>query len=75
MSKIHFDINIANGVVIDVVNDLLLVWWMEVYPFCLNQSKSLLHAEIKLFNCTFASVYCKINHVSALPAEYSNTSG
>ena len=47
MPKIHFDVNVANGVAIDIANDLLPVWWMEVYPFCLIQSKSLLHAEIK----------------------------
>ena len=48
MPKIDFDINhVANGLAIDVANDLLQVWWMEVYLFRLNQSKSLLHAEIK----------------------------
>ena len=50
MPKIHFDVNVANGVSIDVANDLLPVWWMEVYPFHLNQSKSLLHAEIRYFD-------------------------
>ena len=74
MSKIYFDVDVANGIAIDVINDLLPVWWMEVYPFSTlklsiasckvvnryellnlkgyifvnqNQSKSLLHAEIK----------------------------
>ena len=47
MSKIQFDVNVANGVAIDVANDTLPVWWMEVYPFRVNQSESLLHAEIK----------------------------
>ena len=46
MSEIHFDINVANGVAIDVANDVLPVWWMEVNPFRVNQSESLLHAEI-----------------------------
>ena len=40
MHTIQFDINVANGVAIDVdydvaidvVNDLLPVWWMDVYP-------------------------------------------
>ena len=42
-SKSQFDI--TNGVAIDVLS----VWWMEVYPFDFNQSKSLLHAENKWF--------------------------
>ena len=33
MSKIQFDVNVANGVAIDIANDVLPVWWMEVYPF------------------------------------------
>ena len=45
--KSQFDVNVANGVSIDVLNDVLPVWWMEVYPFRFDQSKSLLHAEIK----------------------------
>ena len=47
LPTIKFDVNVANGVVIDVANDVLPVWWLEVYPFRFNQSKSLLHAEIK----------------------------
>ena len=47
MSKIQFDVNVANGVAIDVANTVLPVWSMEVYPFRLNQSKSLFHAKIK----------------------------
>ena len=45
----EFDVNVANGVAIDVANDVLPVWWIDVhvYPFCFNQSESLLHAEIK----------------------------
>ena len=49
MSEVHFDVNIANGVVIDVAIDVLPVWWMEVYPFRVIQSEALLHAEIKWF--------------------------
>ena len=45
----ELDVNFANDVATDVANDLLPVWWMEVYPFCFNQSESLLHAEIKWF--------------------------
>ena len=45
--KSQFDVNVANGVAIDIADDLLQVWWMEVCPFRFNQSKSLLHAEIK----------------------------
>ena len=47
MSKIQLGFYVAKGVAIDVANDVLSVWWMEVYPFRLDQSKSLLHAEIK----------------------------
>ena len=36
-------VDVAN----DVVNDVLPVKWMEVYPFRINQSKSLFHAAIK----------------------------
>ena len=46
MSKMQFDDNAANGV-IGVANDVLSVWWMDVYPFHVDQSKSLLDAEIK----------------------------
>ena len=47
MPKIQFDVNIAKGVAIVFANDLLPVWWREVYPLRFNQPKSLLHAEIK----------------------------
>ena len=46
MSLNEFYVNVVNGVNIDVANDILPVWWMEVYPFRFHQSKSLLHAEI-----------------------------
>ena len=49
MPKIQFDVNAANGVANDIANDVLPVWWMEVYLFRFNQSKSLLHTEIKWF--------------------------
>ena len=49
MYKIQFDVNVANGVTIGVVNDALPVRWIAVYPFRFNQSKSLLHTEIKSF--------------------------
>ena len=47
MSKIQFDVNVAKDVAIDVAENILPVWWMEVYPFRFNQSESLLHAELK----------------------------
>ena len=47
MFKIQIDVNVANSFAIDVAKDVIPLWWMEVYPFRLNQSKSLLHAEIK----------------------------
>ena len=33
----EIDVNVANGVAIDVANDVLPVWWREVYPFQFNQ--------------------------------------
>ena len=47
MSEIQFDVNFANGDAIDVANNVLPVKWIEVYPFRVNQSESLLHAGIK----------------------------
>ena len=47
MFDFQFNGNVANSVAIDVANNVLLVRWMEVYPFCVNQSESPLHAEIK----------------------------
>ena len=47
MSQIQFDVDVANSIAIDVANDILPALWMEVYPFPFNQSKSLLHTEIK----------------------------
>ena len=47
MSEIQLDVNGTNGVAIDVANDELPVWWMDVYSFRVNQLESLLHAEIK----------------------------
>ena len=47
MSEIQFDVNVAKGVAINVANNILPVSWMEVYPFHVYQSESLLHAEIK----------------------------
>ena len=39
MSKTQLDVNVANGVAIDVANDVLPVCWMEVYLFVLaNQN-------------------------------------
>ena len=55
-SEIQFDFNVASGVAIDVANDALPVWWMEVYPFRVNQSESLLHTEIKWFYDTIGKV-------------------
>ena len=43
MSKAQIEVNVA----FDVANDILPVWWMEVYPFRFSESKSLLHAKIK----------------------------
>ena len=43
MPKVKFDVNVA----IDVANDVLPVWLMEVFPFRLDQLKSLLPVEIK----------------------------
>ena len=43
----EFDVIVANDFAIDIANDVLPVWLMEVYPFCFNQSNTLLHSEIK----------------------------
>ena len=40
MPKIQFYVNVANGVAIDVANDVLVVWWMDVYPFRLNHENN-----------------------------------
>ena len=45
--EIQFDVNVANGVAVDVAKEVLLFWWNDVYPYCVNQSESLLHAEIE----------------------------
>ena len=60
MSKIHFSVNVAtwNCVTIDVTNDVLLVWWMKVYPFCFNQSKPLSQAEIKWSESRVSKLFC-----------------
>ena len=50
MPKGQFDIDVANGVAIDFANDVLLICWIEVYPFRFNQSKSLLHVIINYNN-------------------------
>ena len=44
MSLNELDVNVA---AIDVADDVLPVWWMEVYPFRFNKSKSLLHVKIQ----------------------------
>ena len=33
-----------------LTNDVLPVWRMELYPFRIYQSKSLIHVELKLLN-------------------------
>ena len=38
MFKIQFDVNIANGVAIDVAHDALPDYLMEAYPFLVKQS-------------------------------------
>ena len=45
----------------DVANDVIPVWWMEVYPFRFNQSKSLLQAGIKWLAYTSTSLYNAYN--------------
>ena len=32
--QIQFDINVTNGVAIDIANDILPVKWMQIYPKC-----------------------------------------
>ena len=38
-------VDVANGITIDVANDVLPVLW--IYPFRVNQSKLLFHAATK----------------------------
>ena len=47
MPEIQSGINVANDVSIDIANDVLPVWWMEVYHLRFNQSKSVYYAGIK----------------------------
>ena len=49
MSKIQLFVNVANDVAVDLANDVLPFWWIEVYPLCFHQSKSLCHDTIKWF--------------------------
>ena len=44
MSKIQFYINDVNSVAIEIAYDVHVLsgWWMEVYPVCFKQWKSLL---------------------------------
>ena len=44
MSNIKFEVN---GIAVDVANDILPVWLMEVYLFRMDQSRSLVHTNIK----------------------------
>ena len=53
MSENQVDVNVANGVAIDVANDVLPVWWIEVYHFRVNQSESLLRVKIKWYKLSF----------------------
>ena len=48
MPKIKFDVNVANGVAIDVANGVLPVLWMGVYHFCFNESNQLLNSVLNL---------------------------
>ena len=63
MPKIQFNVNVANGVAIDVANDVLQVWWIEVYCFRGNQSNLLLHAEIKWFNVQHIGWSFNVKHI------------
>ena len=48
MHKNQFDDNVTNDVAINVANEVPpVIKWMEVYPNHFNQSKTLLHKEIK----------------------------
>ena len=62
MPKILFNVYVANSVAINVAKDVLQVWWIEVYPLRVNQSKSLLHAEIKWLNAQYIGWSSKVKH-------------
>ena len=61
MSKIQLDVEVANGVAIDVANDVYPICWMDVYPFRYNQSKSLLHMYMPKLNDLLCSGTLGIN--------------
>ena len=39
MCEIQFDVDVANGVAIDVANDVLPIWWMKLYLLILANQK------------------------------------
>ena len=39
--KFSFNVNVANGVVFDVANDVFPIWWMDVHLFRFNHLESL----------------------------------
>ena len=65
MPEIQFAVNVANGFAIDFANDVFPIWWMEEheYPFPFNQSKSLLHAKMKL-GFFHLCVHWIVNHIT-----------
>ena len=46
MPEMQIGVNVAYGVAIDVANDVLPDWWVEIHPY---QSNSMLIAEIKCY--------------------------
>ena len=74
MSKIQIDFNAANGVAINVANDVLPFWLMEVSPFCFYQSKSLLHAEIEWFYDAFKFIKCHFIRIALRSRRYMASS-
>ena len=46
MSEIQFDFLVANGVSVEITNNVLPVYRMQAYPKRHNQSRSLLHTTI-----------------------------
>ena len=53
--KWQFDVNVANGIAIDVANDALPVWWMEYTLFVLTNQN---HCYMPKFNDF--SIHCFI---------------
>ena len=70
MFKIQIEYNAANGVAIDVANDVLPFWWIEVYLFRFNQLKLLSHAENLMILRYFKFIKCHFIRIALRRRRY-----